>query len=314
MRRLIGDIGGTNTRLAVHDGDGWIAQRTWPSSGGLDEPLRAMLSTQGPIGGACLAVAGPVFGGRTHLTNLGWDLDASALEARYGVPFRLLNDFHAQALAMTRMPDAQRITLAPTRVADRPPGDCMAVLGAGTGLGEAILVRDSAQKWIAIPGEGSHKRFAPQNEQQIGLLRVLQSQFGDHVSVERVASGPGLVAIYDALRGSAPRHPQMGDRTSAAVITAEALRPDGCPMCAETVDIFIDVLADEAGGLALQCNAAAVWIGGGIAPRIVPLLQRRFRAAFEAKGRYRAWLQTVPVHICTHPDPGLMGALIASEG
>lgn len=311
MRYLIGDIGGTNTRLAVHDGDAWLEQAVWPSSGGLDVPLDAMNRRQGPFDAACLAVAGPVFGGRTHLTNLGWDLAADALSAQLGCPVRLINDFHAQALAMTRMGPADRVALPATRPADRPAGTCIAVLGPGTGLGEAILALDSADRWIAIPGEGSHKRFAPQNEQQITILRALQAQFGPHVSVERIVSGPGLVTIYDHLRRAAPSPAATRD---AAEITAEALRTDGCAICTEAVEILVDVLADEAGALALQCNAGAVWIGGGIAPRILPILQRRFRTAFAAKGRYQAWLETVPVFVCTHPDPGLLGALIASGG
>lgn len=312
MRTLIGDIGGTNTRLAIADGGHIVRRVTWPSEGGLEPLLDRFLTEQAErIQAACLAVAGPVFGGAVHLTNLGWRLDAARLSARLGVPVRLINDFHAQALAVTALTPQDWVELAPTRQSDQVAGDCIAVLGAGTGLGEAILA-PGEHGWVVVAGEGSHKRFAPRNTQEIELLRAFAARYGEHVSVERVASGPGLVAIYDHLRGSAPRHPAMQQMAPAAVITREALA-GGCPTCQATVDIFIGVLADEAAGVALQCNAGAVYLGGGIAPRLLPLLRCRFRPAFESKGRYGPWLATLPVRVLTHPDPGLLGARIAAQ-
>jgi glucokinase len=305
MRVLVGDIGGTNCRLALYDRDHLVAAFKEPSA---DHPtlwpfVAAFVAQVGAPDVACFGVAGPVIDGRSTLTNLGWTLDAADLQARLGAPVRLINDFHAQALAMPRLGPGDFETLdALPPALDRP----IAVLGAGTGLGEAFVVPHKGQ-WIAVPGEGAHARFAPRDEREIGLLRHLATVFGGHVSVERVVSGPGLINIYSHLNAGHPPHPDMADEDSAAVITREALR-DGCPVCVETMQIFVAAYADEAASLALKCKAGQVFLTGGISPRVLPLLRRDFRRHFEDKGRYRSFLEDVPVRVVTHPDPGLLGA------
>ena len=303
MRYLIGDIGGTNIRLALYDGDVRLAQAHTTTESGVAAAIRGVVEGHGPVDAGCLAVAGPVVGDRAVLTNVGVELRAETLRAELGFNVQLINDFHAQALAVTALGPADRHALLAPNAAIHP-GDCVAIVGPGTGLGEALLVPDGQGGVRVIAGEGGHKRFAPRGAVARGLLEVLTVRHGAHVSVERVLSGPGLV---DICRFLAPDAPDAA--SDPAWITAQAL--SGRADCRAAVHLFIDALADEAANLALQCNAGAVYIGGGIAPRILPLLTPRFRAAFEDKGRSRAWLSTVPVYVITHPDPGLLGARIA---
>ncbi len=270
--------------------------------------LLAELPPQDHPAAGCIGVAGPVFDGRVHMTNLGWDLDARAVSAAAGCPVRLVNDFHAQAMAMPRI--SEWVSIGPEGTPD--PAGAIAVLGPGTGLGEAILV-PGPRGWIAVPGEGAHARFAPQDEREVELLRHFWRRWPDHVSVERVVSGQGLVDVYDFLRGDAPRHPDMARHDPAAVVSRLGLSGE-CARCAEALRIFVRTFADEAANVALQCNAAVVYLSGGISPRILPALRRHFPAAFRNKGRYGAWLATVPLRVVTHPDPGLLGAtLLARE-
>lgn len=291
-------------------GTPWVA----PSARVVDmaTTLRAFVADAGPVAAACLAVAGPVFGQQVRLTNLGWSLDGADLAAALGVPVRLINDFHAQALAMTALRRDDRVLLTPTAQPRGAPGACMAVIGPGTGLGEAILAPDDRGRWVVVAGEGGHTRFAPRDAVARRVYDALAAHHGDHVSVERVVSGPGLVAIYHALRGDAPPLPALVEDDAAAVISREALA-GGDATCVAALALFVDALADEAANLALQCNAGAVFLTGGIPPRILPALQARFRPAFEEKGRYSRWLRTVPVWVVRHPDPGLLGARLAAE-
>ena len=316
MRILVGDVGGTNTRLALYDGPDEVVVQKVLNAGqsGLAAIARAFVATHATRYGrpqaACIGIAGPVRRGAVEMTNLGWRTDEVEMSAAIGARCRLINDFHAQALAMPRLqPDAyETIGGDESRVeADAP----RVVIGPGTGLGEAFLVRGPAG-WLAVPGEGAHTRFAPRDEREIGLLRHLMTLFPRHVSVERVVSGPGLVTVYDYLRGDRPRLPAMAVEDPAAVITREALA-DGDPDCCATVDIFIGVLGDEAASLALKCNAGVVYLTGGIPPRIAPLIRAGIRRAFDTKGRYSTWTKTVPIRLVKHRDPGLLGARVMAE-
>jgi glucokinase len=306
---LAGDIGGTNTRLALFDGDRLLHREAWHTADldGLEGAVEALLRAAGvrPLA-ACFGVAGPVTGGFARLTNVGWSIDADRLAARFGFPACLVNDFHAQAAAVTAFgpEDVERLG-GGAAVAGAP----IALLGPGTGLGEAVIVPLAGGRYRILPTEGGHARFAPRDEREIGLLRFLWEQHPDHVSVERVLSGPGLVAIYDHLRGDAPRHRDMAREDPAAVVTRLALAGE-CAICAETLEIFVGVLGDEAANLALKTGArGGVFIGGGIAPRILGLLREGgLRAAFVDKGRFREWLEAIPLAVVTHPDAGLLGA------
>jgi len=309
---LVGDIGGTNARLAIsRAGDVIHAARMpcaeWTTLAPL---LRAFLAgSDARPDAACLAVAGPVRGGRVHMTNLGWTLDTDELSRVAGCPLRLVNDFHAQAMAMPGLGPDDYVTLCEGERDEDAP---IAVLGAGTGLGEALVIPDGRAGWLAVPGEGSHGRFAPRDEREVELLRSLWRRWPDHVSVERVVSGPGLVNVYDHFRGAAPRHPAMAEEDAAAVVARLGLA-DECPASVAALEVFAGTYGEEAASLALKCNAGVVYLTGGVTPRVLPALRAHFRSAFVTKGRYSSWLETVPVRVVTHPDPGLSGARILAE-
>lgn len=334
MRILVGDVGGTHTRLALYDGAGTQVAREvtqnanhpalWPIIQGFLRTHRARPEV------ACLGVAAPVYGGRVRMTNLSWTLDAAELSDRLGAPLDLINDLHAQALAITRLRAGDYFGLddqAPR------PGAPWVVLGAGTGLGTATLIpppgasassgatgplpisglaTDGDAGWRVLPGEGGHMRFAPRDELGIGLLRALSVRYGSHVSAERVVSGQGLVDAYDHVRGDVPRWPEMDGEDPAAVVSRRALA-DTCPASRAALAVFVDTYADVAADLVLSLNAGAVWLLGGITSRILPLLRPRFRSAFEDKGRLRGLLEQVPVRVVTHADPGLLGARMVAE-
>lgn len=314
MQILVGDVGGTNTRLALLGPDGEIVAREstrndehpalWPI-------VQGFLNThRGRPVAACLGVAAPVRGQRVRFTNRDWTVDADELSRRLGAPLRLVNDLHAQALACTQLTHRDFSALDDLAPDEDAP---MAILGAGTGLGEAIVV-PGPEGPIALAGEGGHARFAPRDAREIGLLQALTAQYGAHVSVERVVSGQGLVDTYEHLRGDTPRWPELDAPGAdvAALISKRALA-DTCPHCVAALDIFCGVFADEAANLALKINAGVVYLVGGITPRVLPFLRQRFRSAFTDKGRFGAWLSQVPVRVVTHPDPGFLGARLIAE-
>lgn len=216
----------------------------------------------------------------------------------------MMNDFTAVALSIPLLEekDLFRLTEAPAR--EHAP---IGVLGAGTGLGCSGLVWDG-QRYIPISGEGGHVTLAGTNARERQVIEWLHGRF-EHVSAERVLSGPGLVNLYDAL--SALEGKPTGELSPAAVLQAGIDASD--PLCQETLEMFCSLLGSVAGNLALTLGAAGgIYIGGGIAPRMAPFLfSSEFRSSFCAKGRYRAYLEAVPVSIIMHPHPGLLGAYAA---
>ena len=308
---LVGDIGGTNTRLAIFDGETMIHKVDFVNASmpNFEACLSHFLSeVRTSFSAASFGVAGPLNGGQIEMTNLSWVIDEAALEQTLGVPAKLLNDFHIQALGTTLLKSEDYRTIGMPRIT---APDRLAVIGAGTGLGEALLIRHH-DDWVVIPGEGGHKRFAPKNEREIDLLRSLSERWPEHVSVERVVSGPGLVNTYEALLGDLPRHPRMFGENPAAVISDEALT-GGCHLCEEVLDIFVDTLADEAANLVLQSRADCLYISGGIPNRIFTKLAERFRQGFEAKGRYRTLLEKTEIRVVNRPNMALEGAAFAAR-
>ena len=305
MNLLVGDIGGTNIRLATFDGTE-IGHLMVSENRGQDAVETALHSFQdqfGPFDAVGLGVAGPVCNGQIQMTNVCVALSEARLEQLFKCPARLMNDFEAQALAIQHIPSEY---LVPLGTVTPRTGGHRVVLGAGTGLGEATLVHH-AEGYIAVPGEGSHGRFSPKSEQEIELLRWLMQRWPDHVSVERIVSGPGLVNVYDFLRGEEEPHPDMVNEDPAAVITRRGL--DGsCAVCVDVLRLFVETLADEAATFALKCNASAVYLSGGIPPRILARLHTEFRPAFENKGRYSRLMQNTAVYVVTYPNTGLLGA------
>ncbi|MEI7644515.1 MAG: glucokinase [Chloroflexales bacterium] len=318
---LAGDIGGTKTILALFSRTAGAhmpaAEAIFPSAGyaSLEAIIQEFLAANpAPVESACFGVAGPVVAGRASITNLPWVIDAAAIREGMGLgSVHLLNDLESIANAVRILEGDDVATL---NVGMPVPGGTLGVIAPGTGLGEAFLTWDGAH-YRAYPSEGGHASFAPNTPDEIALLRYLQTKIG-HVSYERVCSGMGIPNIYAYLRdaGFAGETPEVAVALAAVadptpVIVRFALDPAApCPLCAATVDLFVGILGAEAGNLALKILATGgVYIGGGIPPRILPQLRHpRFLAAFREKGRFRALLGAVPVHVILNPKAALLGA------
>ena len=323
---LAGDIGGTKTVVALFEcRDDRLELRrdaTFPSRdhASLEEILVRFLEEEpAAIDAACFGVAGPVVGGQTRTTNLPWTLDEAELARAIGVRcVRLLNDLEAAAYGMLELGSDDRARL--NAGADTSARGNAVVIAAGTGLGEAVLFWDGA-RYHAIASEGGHASFAARTDEEIALLRFLQAELGQHVSTERVLSGPGLYNIYRFVRetGSTPEPDwlaaqiERGD-PSAAVGRAGLEGRD--PACAHALELFAAIYGAEAGNLALQGVAVGgVFIGGGVAPKILPALQNgAFMAAFTDKGRFAGMLEGLEVSVALDSRTPLRGAArIASQ-
>lgn len=300
MRLLAGDIGGTKTLLrCVADGSADHEKRF--DSGAFatfDELLRAFLTEiEGGIDAACFAVAGPVYGGRASITNLGWTIEEGALAQSFPIGrVSLINDFYAVALGVPLLgPD----DLLPLHDAARDRRAPIAILGAGTGLGEAIVTwRDGVHH--VVPTEGGHQDFAPQDEEQARLFLELHRRYG-HVSWERVVSGMGLVNIFTFLGG---------DENADPAQIAE-LAGSGDARARHAFEIFVDAYGAEAGNMALRVLArGGVYLAGGIAAKNVEwLTDGRFVEAYVRKGRFRDLVQSIPVDLIVNEEVGLIGAV-----
>ena len=324
MTVLAGDIGGTKTALALFDrtagGPVLLREEMLPSRDftSLELAIEKFLGTapRPSIEAVCLGVAGPVVDGRCVATNLPWVIDERALTA--AIPARrvkLLNDLEVAAHGVFDLPAAELHTLQPG-VARRGH---MVLIAAGTGLGEALIVQDGDRR-LVIASEGGHADFAPRDGVEEDLLRFLRQEFG-RVSLERILSGPGLFNIYRFLRhsGWSRESAAVAERMRAgdpsAVVTEMALAGRD-PMCVRALDIFVSVYGAEAGNLALKAMAVGgVFVGGGIAPRILPRLAGgAFVSAFRDKGRLAAVMEAIPIRAVLNPRAPLLGAArIASE-
>jgi len=316
---LAGDIGGTKSNLAVFEEGGNprepLAEEILPSGdfGGIEpligEFLKGCALTPERV---CLAVAGPVVAGRALLTNLPWVADAEQIRRAFG--FRsvtLLNDLAATARAVPLLKPAELHRLS----AGEPVAEgTIALIAPGTGLGEAFLTWDGA-RYREHATEGGHADFAPGNALEMELLRELGRE-SDHVSYETICSGPGLGRLYRFLRGrGAEEEPagivaRLAEAADPAPIIVEAALADASPLCSRTVRLFASILGAEAGNLALKTLAAGgVYLGGGIAPRIIPFLEEGlFLAAFRRKGPMTDLLLRMPVHAILEPRAALIGA------
>lgn len=313
---LAGDIGGTKTELAsfaVREGALELtAQQTFRSAehDSFEEILRRFVDGAGAtISAACFGVAGAVIDGRVRATNLPWVLDEKELAGVCGAGVSLINDLAATAYGMLELDASARATLN----AGQPRLDNVAVVAAGTGLGEALLYWDG-ERHRAVSSEGGHAQFAPRGDEQIELLRFLRAELG-HVSTERVLSGPGLHNIYRfaRARGGDSEPGWLADRLASedpsAVISELALAGRDS-VCEHSLELFVSIYGAEAGDLALRYLAlGGVYLGGGIAPKILPALRRAaFWEAFCDKGRFSDLVSRVPVHVALEPRAALFGA------
>jgi glucokinase len=318
---LAGDIGGTKTSLAVYPGEGGprrpIAEATYVSAqySGLEAVVREFLEgTDCQVDRACFGVAGPVVAGCATITNLPWVLDEAELRVGLGTPsVRLLNDLTAIACAVPFLADDELHTL---NAGESVAGGALAVIAPGTGLGEAFLTWDGSG-YRPQPSEGGHASFAPVSPMQVELLRYLFGRFS-HVSSERVCSGSGIPNIYAFLRetGQATEPAWLAQRIAGApdptplIVQAGLDESRPSELCLATLETFVTILGAEAGNLALKVLATGgVYLGGGIPPRILWLLERpTFLEAFRGKGRMADLLDRVPVHVILNPGAALFGA------
>ncbi|RMH33589.1 MAG: glucokinase [Nitrospirae bacterium] len=264
-----------------------------------------------PITAACFGVAGPIIDNVCRTTNLPWVIEGDRLASRFQIPrVRLLNDLEATAHGLLLLRDDELEAINPAASVPRP--GTRALVAAGTGLGEAILFWDG-ERHLICPSEGGHTDFAPNSDDEIELLRYLRASYL-HVSYERVLSGPGLYSIYQFLRDTKKNEPtwfaeKLPTGDPAVLITEAALsgKPD---ICVQAMSLFVSIYGAEAGNLALKTLArGGVYLGGGIAPKILPLLKDgAFLRAFTAKGRYKRLLNAIPVHVILNPKTALLGA------
>lgn len=318
---LAGDVGGTKTILALFKAEGeaieCVRKEQFSSTQYLTftELLDSFLTdAECPqITAACIGVAGIVVDGRCETTNLPWVLSSKEIGGRINNQnVWLLNDLEATAWGLLDLPEHNFVELNPD--AQRRQGN-IAVVAAGTGLGEAIIAWDGVSYHV-LASEGGHTDFAPTNEQEIALLRHMMEKYPDHISCERLISGEGLVNIYQFLKQinyaqtSQETERQMTERDQAAVI-GEAGVAGNDALCVEALKMFCRLYGAESGNLALKCLPyGGVFLAGGIGAKILPVLQQgEFMSSFLAKGRCRAVLQKISIKVCINPEVALLGAL-----
>lgn len=301
---LLADVGGTNVRFAVLHGTevGPVTRLEVADHASLADAMAAYLAvTAGTVQGAVLAVAGVVTGERCPLTNNDWVVDAAELRARFGLTaVRLVNDFEAIAWALPQLAPADLKQIGGTRALAGAP---MVVLGPGTGLGVAACVPHAGGDFI-VHSEGGHATAPAGNAREAAVIAALRSGF-DHVSVERLLSGPGLENLYRAL--ATIEHTQPPERCAADIVAAA--REATCPTSRAALDMFCALLGDAAGNLALTFGAkGGVYIAGGIIAHLGDEIERSaFRTRFEAKGRMRGYVTAIPAYLIVHADPAFLG-------
>jgi glucokinase len=342
---LAGDIGGTKTHLALFD---WTMERVEPARletfqsadyASLDEMLKEFLVPPQPptplgdleqtkgdreepvveskpdeparIDAACFGVAGPVIQNYSRTTNLPWVVDGAELAKQFDVPHvRLLNDLEAMAHGILFLRADELVTLNAGTPPQQKQG--IALIAAGTGLGESILFWDGT-RYRPMPSEGGHADFAPNSDNEIELLRHIRSQYL-HVSYERVLSGPGLHAIYEYLRDVKKNEPTwLAEKIKAgdpAAEIAQAGLKGQAEIAKQALDLFASIYGAEAGNLALKAMAInGVYLGGGMAPKLLAKLKDgTFMKAFTNKGRYKRLMSSIPVHVVMNQYTGLIGA------
>lgn len=300
---LVGDIGGTNARLALTEAGGTEPQQEWRVATADFSDFESVLATflgetRATVTAGCLAVAGPLHdGGRSaRLTNLPWTVDCAALERRFDIGrLTLANDFAAAAMGVTVAPAESIVYLQDGEpIADAPK----LVIGAGTGLGMATLVRHEVA-WRVLPGEGGHIGFSPLDQDQDRVFQSLRREYG-RVTAERVISGPGLTVTHRVLTGATL---EAGEIARRAMIEADDSALD-------TLNIFLSAYGAFAGDMAMAVLArGGVYLAGGIAAKLLPILSASpFLPAFNAKAEHAELVRRMPVAVVTDLSLGLRGA------
>ncbi len=302
---LVADIGGTNARFGLIDDSGIHDSRIFRCADfpSLEAAAEAYLGTHPSVRPrrAAFCVAGPVTGDHVVITNLPWSFSVERVRATLGLErLKVINDFTAVALSVPRLREDDRM-----QVGDGAPeaGAVIGILGPGSGLGVSGLV-PGPKGWTALAAEGGHTTMAPVSDRESAVLEQLRKKY-DHVSAERVLSGPGLVNLYEALSIIDGREPA---RLTPAEVTGKGT--DGSDAhCAEAVEMFCAMLGTVAGNLALTLGArGGVYIAGGVVPKLGPVFAHsRFRKRFTEKGRMRDYLAPIPTYVITHELPAFLG-------
>jgi glucokinase len=320
IRVLAGDIGGTKTRLAVFEVTATdletVVEQTYQSQehASLSAIIKDFLDHHSVyVKAACFGIAGPVRHNEVHTTNLPWYISTTEIAEYIGITeVFLLNDLEANAWGIRALSDDDFFSL---QTASGDPDGNRAIIAAGTGLGEAGIFNDGINL-LPFATEGGHSDFSPTSEQEIELLRYLKQRH-QHVSWERLLSGPGLVAIHEFLRYVHKREipawlaeeMHNGDPAGAISIAAQSQRDD---ICGKSLDLFVHLYGVEAGNLALKTLASGgIYIGGGIAPKILDAMKDgAFIEAFLAKGRMQPLLQEIPVQVILNDKTALYGPAV----
>jgi glucokinase len=317
---LAADVGGTKTLLGLFEPTlprprsievRELATLDFPDFPSLAADFAASAARRGTtVEVACLGVAGPVIDGVATMTNVPWRVDAHSVSEALGLRrVVVLNDLQAMACALPALGAGEVHVLQPGR---KVVDGTMAVVAAGTGLGESILYRTGG-RFVPVPSEGGHADFAARTEREIALMLDLTRRLG-RASVEDVLSGPGLTNVYRVAHHQpctvvAPD--ALDDPEAPAAISAAAIERR-CPGCVETLEMFVEAYGAEAGNHALRTVAlGGLFVGGGIAPKILPALtDGRFMRAFLAKRPLDTLLSGIPVNVIMNADVGLLGAAV----
>ncbi|HUF47638.1 MAG TPA: glucokinase [Vicinamibacterales bacterium] len=319
---LAGDVGGTKSLAGLFTGDRDrpepVIVREYVTTGfdSLVELVDAFIEDVGPpaVAAACFGVAGPITGQVARLTNVAWLADAGPVAGRLGCPVHLINDLVALA---TSVPVLDASELHVLQEGSAAPDGNAAVIAAGTGLGEAVL-HNVDGRFVPSASEGGHADFAPRSAAEAAFVEHLRPLYG-RVETERIVSGPGIVNAWGFTHASTDAGGRCrtlegvdGAGAPAAVVGAAATRT--CPACVEAVAIFVGAYGSEAGNLALRSAATAgVYIGGGIAPKILPWLSDgSFLEAFRDKPPLTDYLRLIPVSVILSPSAGLLGAAVVA--
>lgn len=322
---LAGDLGGTKTLLAICEvaGESVHVQREASFASGdhgclediVEKFLRELAPELRAIDAACFGVAGPVSGSTATITNLPWTVDATSLSRLLGgADVSLMNDLQAAALGLLTLPASSFVGLQ-TPAAPPAAGGTVAVLAPGTGFGQALLVH-LAGEYHALSMEAGHADFAATTDEEYELATFLRQRYGQHVSYEHVLCGAGLSNVYDFVRARS-KQPEPAWLSAAlaspqqrnAMISTTALEGKD-PCCVRALELFVEILGNEAGNAALRGLArGGVILGGGIPPKILPALKRTsFLTRFRNKGHFAAWMESLEVRVSLEPRAGLLGA------
>ncbi len=306
---LVGDVGGTNARLALCDVEnGAISDVKVYSAlehSSLEDVIKLYFAEHADVAikNACIAIACPIMGDQVVMTNNPWEFSISQMQANLGLDkLDIINDFTGVSMSIPALTPDDMVKFG----GEEPQkGKPVAIYGAGTGLGVAHLF-NFKDAWFSVPGEGGHVDFAPNSAEEDLILEVLREEVG-HVSCERLLSGAGLVNIYRAIVLSDGRQPENLEPKD---VTSRALQEDPDTDCHRALNLFCVMMGRFGGDLALNIGAfGGVYIAGGVVPHFLKFfLDSGFRVAFEDKGRFKNYLSTIPVYIITNPYCGLIGA------